>query len=189
MKRDTLGYEACYDWIISALTPLSDNFLDIVMKTNLSEISVSFLKDFRAVYIGGGNTYKLLDEVRKSGFDKLIIDFLSKGGIVYGGSAGAIIFGKDISIVSEEKDREISTHGLDLLNGFAIRCHYTPKDDFLINKFVKDTQIPVIAIAEGSGLILGGPASTVPIIGNVKIFRYEREGIKDRPFSLSELFS
>jgi len=30
------------------------------------------------------------------------VDFLNFGGIIYGGSAGAIIFGKDIRTVEEE---------------------------------------------------------------------------------------
>jgi len=176
MKRDKIGYEACFDWIISTLTPHSKKFLDIDMVTDLTTLNKDYLEKFGAIYIGGGNTYKLLDEIKRSGFDKLIIDFLSRGGIVYGGSAGAIVLGKDISIVSEEKDRNISSEGLNLINGYSIRCHYSDKDNGVIRSFVQETKLPVIAIPEGSGLILGSLTYQNRIIGTgIKIFRQNEE--------------
>ncbi|NCN99296.1 type 1 glutamine amidotransferase-like domain-containing protein [Candidatus Pacearchaeota archaeon] len=176
MKRDKIGYEACFDWIISTLTSHSKNFLDIDMVTNLASVSREYLENFGAIYIGGGNTYKLLDEIRKSGFDKLMIDFLWKGGIIYGGSAGAIVLGKDISIVSEEKDRDISSKGLDLINGYSIKCHYSDNDNKVIRNFVRETKLPVIAIPEGCGLILTTLISQNKILGEgIKIFKQNVE--------------
>lgn len=54
------------------------------------------LSDFDGIYIGGGNTYRLLQQVRTSGFDRAITRFIREGRPVYGGSAGAILLGSDI---------------------------------------------------------------------------------------------
>ena len=47
--------------------------------------------DIAGVYIGGGDTAKLLMEVRESGFDRFLHEMASQGIPIYGGSAGAII--------------------------------------------------------------------------------------------------
>jgi dipeptidase E len=55
------------------------------------------------IFVSGGNTFFLLQEMRKSGFADLIAEFVSKGGIYGGSSAGSVVAGPDISLV----------HGLD----------------------------------------------------------------------------
>ena len=49
------------------------------------------LKEADIIYVAGGNTYYLLDQVRKSGFDKIIKDRLEAGVIYMGGSAGSLL--------------------------------------------------------------------------------------------------
>lgn len=124
------------------------------MVLDLSQISNDGLGKYRAIYIGGGNTFKLLDEIRRTGFDKKLVEFIKQGGIAYGGSAGAIIMGKNIETVIEEKDRDIDPAGLDLLNGYCIRCHYQDSDNKQIYNFIERVGDPVLAIPEGSGLII-----------------------------------
>jgi len=53
-------------------------------------------KTIETIYIGGGNTFKLLKELKESGFDKELLKFIKEGKPVYGGSAGALILGKNI---------------------------------------------------------------------------------------------
>ena len=60
---------------------------DIDMCTDLSKIKS--LDEYTGVFIGGGNTFKLLKEIRESKFDILLEKYLKNGGFVYGGSAGA----------------------------------------------------------------------------------------------------
>ena len=60
----------------------------------------------KLVLNGGGNTYKLLDCLKKNGaFEKIRRYLLEDDGIVYGGSAGAIIFGKDLDSCNTDDDK------------------------------------------------------------------------------------
>lgn len=89
------NYESYFRWIKSVFEPF--NFNNIIMWTDLSNNKVmDDLKDCSSIFIGGGNTYKLLNELRRTGFDNVLKTFIDQGGIVYGGSAGAIILGKNI---------------------------------------------------------------------------------------------
>src|SRR4030042_2106872 len=65
------------------------------------------LDKFDSVYIGGGNTFKLLKRLRESKAEKKLIDFYKKGGKIFGGSAGAIIWGKSIitALICKDKDK------------------------------------------------------------------------------------
>jgi len=49
------------------------------------------LQKYDTVYIGGGDTFKLLKLIRESGFDEKLLRYYKSGGAIYGGSAGAII--------------------------------------------------------------------------------------------------
>ena len=91
LKRDRIGFEACYDWFSNIIaTHAKDKDIDFSMI--LEHDSIPDLKNYDCVYIGGGNTFKLLDFIINKQLDEKILDYLNSGGIVYGGSAGAIIF-------------------------------------------------------------------------------------------------
>ncbi len=81
-----------------------------------------------AIYVGGGNTFGILDKIRKSGFDKHIIDYVKKSGVTYiGNSAGAHIVTQNIEHVLMYDDNNVEMTdftGLGLFDGILI-CHYT----------------------------------------------------------------
>jgi len=54
------------------------------------------LESFDLVHVGGGNTFHLLDHIRRQGFLGPVRSFVQKGGRYYGGSAGAIVACGDI---------------------------------------------------------------------------------------------
>lgn len=98
---------------------------NIEMCTDLKRAAIG--EEYTAIYIGGGNTFKLLKEIRESGFDAYIVDFLNRGGFVYGSSAGSIIFGRDILPTTYEDENDVGFHdskGLNLVKGYDICCHY-----------------------------------------------------------------
>jgi dipeptidase E len=115
------------------------------------------------VYIGGGNTYHLLDLLRRSGMDTALRDFARSGRPISGGSAGAIILGKDIGhseALGDPNDAGIEdTSGLDLLrdrNGRSWRVvpHYTEARRRIAEALAADTGTDVVCIAEDAGLIV-----------------------------------
>ncbi|MBQ8404015.1 MAG: Type 1 glutamine amidotransferase-like domain-containing protein [Clostridia bacterium] len=83
--------------------------------------------DIDAVYISGGNTFGTLKRIRETGFDKAIFDYVKKGAVYIGGSAGAHIATADISHV-EKYDKD--TFGLEDFSGIGLFggilvCHYS----------------------------------------------------------------
>lgn len=79
-----------------------------------------------AIYVGGGNTFSLLDRLRKCGFDKDIINYVNNGVTYIGGSAGTHIVTKNIKHVlnfDENTAKITDFKGLGLFNGIII-CHY-----------------------------------------------------------------
>ncbi|MDR0733953.1 MAG: Type 1 glutamine amidotransferase-like domain-containing protein [Dysgonamonadaceae bacterium] len=52
------------------------------------------------IYVGGGNTFFLLQELKRNGTDKLIIEQIKNGKLYIGCSAGSIIAAKNIEYVS-----------------------------------------------------------------------------------------
>jgi dipeptidase E len=148
-------FQSCWEWITATFAPLKVN--QITMWTDLSEHLASELGEFDAVYIGGGNTFALLAELRKSGFDRYLRECACQGKAIYGGSAGAAVLGRDIRTVNYLDRNEVGvveTKGLDLVNGHAIWVHYQPQDDNLIDEYVRQYGQPVIALSERSGIVI-----------------------------------
>lgn len=169
------GYDECYEWIQSTFKPL--NFTDIVMWTDLHNKRYEDLEPFGAIYIGGGNTFSLLNELRKTGFIALLKKYITNDGLVYGGSAGAIILGKNIEtstlgkFVDENKINLTNTSGLNYVNGCNIHCHYDNRYDKEMFDYIEKHNSKVIAIPEKSGLFIEN--SKMMAIGFEPIFLFK----------------
>jgi len=168
------GYESCFDWISSTFSyRLTGDFVDISMWINLQNKTLADLNNFDAVYIGGGNTFNLLKKVKETAFDKILINFYKNGGIIYGGSAGAIICGHDINTVKEENEINYSKNdGLNLINNYSIICHYTKEQKNKVFSYVKENGIQVIAIPEKSGLVVED-GKKVTVVGHEPVYLFK----------------
>ena len=177
MERDSMGFEACYDWIVSALSQHSNDFIDIIMIVDLKDIKNLNINDFDGIYIGGGNTYKLLQHIYDNNFDDALVSFLKDVGTIYGGSAGAIVLGKNIATVSGENDKNYKyNEGLSLIGDYSVVCHYNKNDDKKILEFIELYRYPVIALSEKSGLIIDNNKSEV--VGKEDILIFSSDGEK-----------
>ncbi|MDI6738442.1 MAG: Type 1 glutamine amidotransferase-like domain-containing protein, partial [Nanoarchaeota archaeon] len=128
-------YKECLKWLKEVFRQF--NFESIEMWTDLSGHSGQDMIKFDGVYIGGGNTFKLLKQLKDTKFDKLLIEYYKRGGNIYGGSAGAIILGKDIITASKDDKNEVKlkeTKGMGLINEFSICCHYKLEEDGIISE-------------------------------------------------------
>ena len=119
-------YDSCLEWIKEEMNIIGINNIEMV--TSGEDLYKKNFDNYSAIYIGGGNTYKLLRDIKKNNcFDK-IKRYIDNDGIVFGGSAGAIIFGKDIDTCKYEDDNSIiglkDTSGFDVLSGYSLLCHY-----------------------------------------------------------------
>lgn len=105
------------------------------------------------VFIGGGNTFDLLAQVRRAGLESAVRE-RAKSGVVYGGSAGAILLGADIGTARyfDTNDADLDDFsGLGLIGAFAVWCHYVEEHKDSIRDWIADRDCPVIALSERSG--------------------------------------
>lgn len=173
--RGIRPFQACLEWI--TVTFASFHVTNITMWTDLSEHQVSELDEFNAVYIGGGNTFALLAELRKSGFERSLNEYVHLGKAIYGGSAGAAVLGRDIRTVNYIDRNEVGLvemKGLDLAEGHAIWVHYQPQDDSLIKAYVHQYQQPVIALSERSGIVI--EQNNMRTVGFEPAYRFDGHG-------------
>jgi dipeptidase E len=122
-------FPSCIEWIKDELMPYGLRKIEMI--TNIYSLKKYDLNEYSSIYIGGGNTYRLLYLLRNSGAIKLIQNFIENDGVVLGGSAGAIIFSKDIRCTDYADDNVVNlidTKGFDIAEGYDICCHYTNRD-------------------------------------------------------------
>ena len=173
--RGIRSFESCFEWIRTTFTPL--NITRITMWTDLAGHQANELEEFDAIYIGGGNTYSLLAELIDSGFVRPLKEYAEAGGIMYGGSAGAAVLGKDIRTVSHMDRNDIGlaeVNCLNLVNDHSIWPHYSQQEDKLIEEFVQKYQQPVLAMAERSGVVI--ESDRMRTVGFEPSFRFNNQG-------------
>lgn len=173
--RGIRTFDSCRDWITSTFAPL--NIANITLWTELGEHEADDLQAFDAIYIGGGNTYSLMAELIASGFDRHLKDYARARGILYGGSAGAVVLGRDIRTIRRVDPNHVrlaEVNCLDLAAGYSISPHYAPGQDDFIEDFVRTHRLPVLAISERSGVVV--EAGQLRSIGFEPSYRFDSRG-------------
>ena len=132
MDEKVHSYDSCYEWIKGELRNV--DIPSIEMVRTFEELASKDLEKYAALFIGGGNTYKLLLGLKSTKAFANIKNYLNNNGIIIGGSAGAVIFGYDINIISSMDPNDVNlidTKGFDMLSGISIFPHYTNKKSTL----------------------------------------------------------
>lgn len=188
MDENKHPYDSCYEWINEELAQVQLSRIDMVR--SFEELAQKDYDNYCALFIGGGNTYKLLKGIKDSGAFEKIKEFINNGGIVIGGSAGAVIFGYDIDIISTMDSNDVAlvdTKGFNVMNGVSIFPHYTNKKSKLseeenfarLNNFtnaIKSFSMingDVIAIPEEDAIYIND--SNIKVLGN-RTFYYFKNG-------------
>jgi dipeptidase E len=132
---------------------------------DLKEETYSSLKDKLSacdvVYVNGGNTFYLLDWVRRSGFDQAIVEFINQGKVYMGASAGSIIMGPDIGCSGWFADWDKNLPGLTDLAGlkiipYAIIPHFTEALRTDLKAKVREIHYPVKILTDNQAIALDG---------------------------------
>jgi dipeptidase E len=167
--------EAGFRWIQNTFGPLGVTSIEAWM--DLSGKSARDLARYDGAYIGGGNTFYLLQQIRLHRLEPALDQFIYEGKPVYGGSAGAIVLGYDI-ISCEHIDQNIigltDYSGLDHALGHTVWCHYTSDDADRIQAYVRRTGIPSIGLTEKSGIYRQG--DHLFAAGDEPVARYTLQG-------------
>lgn len=127
-------FDGCLTWFKSEIEPYG--IFNIEMVTSASQITKEKLKDVKGVFIGGGNTFKLLKSLKDcNAFENLKEFALKDDRVIMGGSAGALIFGASIGTCEDDGTKiksfcdknEVGLQdfsGFDMLGGFSLFVHY-----------------------------------------------------------------
>ena len=169
-ERGEDNYASCKTWLEGEFGAIKHG--DVVVLHSASEILTKNMNDFAGVFIGGGNTYKLLKELKESDALECLKKWVENNKVVYGCSAGAIIFGKDIDSILYMDENNVNlddTSGCNMIFGFSFMAHYTNKNeektkiatDYLID-YSKTT--PVLALPEEDSLVVFD--NSVKVIGS-----------------------
>jgi dipeptidase E len=86
-----------------------------ISSTSANEIEKR-LSDADYIFVVGGNTFFLLQELKRKGADKLIMEHINSGKTYIGSSAGSVILSKDIGYV---KHMDSPKAAPDLSNDFS----------------------------------------------------------------------
>lgn len=166
---------SCFAWISSIFQPLGISRLD--MWTELQGHTEAELEHFDGIFIGGGNTYRLLHMLRESHFKSALLRWVQAGKPLYGGSAGAAILGTDIHTVAHMDQNLVGledARALDVLHGHAIWCHYELQhDDPRIAAYIEAYGSPVLALSERSGIVLEN--GRLSALGHEPVIRFTAE--------------
>lgn len=168
--------ETCIDWFKSEMLPYRVTDIEDVL--DAKDITKDKLAQYSAIFIGGGNTFKLLKMLKETeAFDSLN-EFINNGGIIMGGSAGALIFGKSIDTclktelnISSTDENLVSlkdTSGFDKINGYSLFVHYQRKPEQIEKTAINIQRLleqghKVICLPEETSLWING--NQMQIIG------------------------
>ncbi|MBI4226019.1 Type 1 glutamine amidotransferase-like domain-containing protein [Candidatus Roizmanbacteria bacterium] len=130
------------------------------------------------IYIGGGNTFYLLNWIRKSGFNEIIYDLLNKGKTYVGASAGSYIVCPTIEQATwKHQDRNRwGVKDLKALNlvPFLISAHFEEKYRHIIEKAVKTAKYPIIALNDNQVVLVEGEKWRIAGKGKKVTFNFDK---------------
>lgn len=124
----------------------------------------------QVIYIEGGNTFYLLDWIRKSGFDKVLRKFIDEGKIYVGVSAGSILVGPNIELSNWKHDWDKNIVNLQDLTGlnlvpFAISPHFAEEDRALLEQKSKTVNYPLVALNDTQAILVNGAHVKIEGVG------------------------
>ncbi|MBD3208363.1 MAG: hypothetical protein GF370_02840 [Candidatus Nealsonbacteria bacterium] len=140
------------------------------------EVDKSDLEKMDVVFVCGGNTFEYLDRIKKTKLDSVVKEFVNKGGLYFGISAGSYVVCPTINAANWEPPdnnsvglRDLS--GLNLVS-FLIVAHFEKKYHATIEKSAAETEYPVIAINDNQAILVDGKDIRVigPKDGDINIF-------------------
>ncbi|MFA6405447.1 MAG: Type 1 glutamine amidotransferase-like domain-containing protein [Candidatus Paceibacterota bacterium] len=173
-NTDKYSYSGCVAWLLSILGPLGVTNIVMWVEDDLKQKQEKDFEQFGGVYIGGGNTFKLLKELKEFGTFEILRKLAEKDIPIYGGSAGSIILAKTIipALSADENLVELTDFtALNLVNNYEIWCHYAETMDSLIKSYIDKYYLnKIIAVPENAGLYI--TEHNIEAVGpaNVKIF-------------------
>jgi dipeptidase E len=116
---------------------------------------------FDVIYVSGGNTFAILDRMKKTGFFDFVKKAVGEETIYAGISAGSVIAGKSIEIAGWGSEGDENEIGLTDLSGLgftdiAIYPHFWDEEKEEVDQFKKKAGYPVIEITDDQAVYIDG---------------------------------
>ncbi len=132
------------------------------------------LKGIDVIYVLGGNTFDYLNGIRKTGLDKLIKEFVKRGGVYIGLSAGSYVVCPTIEATTW-KHSDININDLKDLKAlnlvpFLVTAHFEPKYRKIIKEAAQKTKYPVITLTDKQAVLVKGKEIEIIGVGRKKVF-------------------
>ena len=156
---------------------------DIVLCEDVNQIPLDELLSYSAVFIEGGNTFKLIQAVRQSQFFQNLEQFLQQGKAIYADSAGAIVLGDNVktAFLGEDADEDEAKlqdyRGLGLIGQWSVHCHYEADEAEDLQNLLYEVGTPILALAEPVGVFIDG--SHLEVFGKDSLEIFTFTGRKD----------
>ena len=146
---------------------------------------VAAVEEAAAIFVGGGNTFRLLDRLQRGELLEPIRSRVAGGMPYMGASAGSNIAGLTIKTTNDMPIvRPASFEALGLV-GFQINPHYIDPEpgsthmgetrDTRLREFHEENETPVVALREGALLEIAGDRVSVAGSPGGKLFRRGEE--------------
>jgi len=116
---------------------------------------------FDVFYSCGGNTFYILDRIKKTHFDRIIKNHVKRGKLYVGVSAGTILTQKTIEIAGIEKfgdKNDIKLKNLKSLRiiNFAILPHYKKSHKKELTQFKKKVKYKIVPLKNKQAILILG---------------------------------
>ena len=117
------------------------------------------LENSDIIYINGGNTFYLLEQVRKSGLDKYLEELINSGKIYIGASAGSVLVGPNIEAAGWDPGWDKNINGLEDLTGinivpYLVAPHFTEEDRDIIERNKPNVNYEVVPITDKQAILI-----------------------------------
>lgn len=143
------------------LSQIGFNPIWYTLKYKTKKLIQKELSDADIVWVGGGNTFYLLDMARKVGFLDVVTDLVQNKAVAYGGiSAGTILMSNNIISAGWEPYGDLNDVKLQNLSAlgfinFTSVVHYNKEQNEIIDKYKTKDEI-VYTIPDGGMIIVDG---------------------------------
>lgn len=177
-------YDSCFNWISGEMSDVDIPAIEMVRSSE--KLAAKNYSDYCALFFGGGNTFKLLSDLKTSGAFEKIQEHIKNDGVIFGGSAGAIIFGESLEACKLNDDNNVALKnisGFDVLGGISLLCHYTngtrEKDNDTKEYLLKLSKLmKTIALPEEDTIIING--NSIEVIGMKPYYYFENGTITEK---------
>lgn len=152
------------------------------------------LEKAQAVFVGGGNTFRLLDTLERSGHLEAL-SRRARGGMPYlGSSAGSVIAAPTLKTTNDMPIVQPRSFAALALVPFQINAHYFDPDpgsqhmgetrEDRIREFHEENETPVVGLREGAWIRVSNGRTTIGGSAGARVFRRGIDPVEIRPGEL-----